>query len=80
MPKRDTAKGLRINIIIDQLNKKTPYGGVTVRELAERFEVTERTIYRDLKVIENDLVIPLVRQEDGQGFTDKIEIRLPAQS
>lgn len=67
MPKRDTAKGLRINIIIDQLNKKTPYGGVTVRELAEKFEVTERTIYRDLKVIENDLVVPLVRQEDGRG-------------
>ena len=73
MPRRDTSKGLRINIIIDQLNKKTPYGGVTVRELTEKFEVTERTIYRDLKIIENELVVPLVRQEDGRGLRIRLK-------
>nr|WP_152948245.1 transcriptional regulator [Desulfofundulus thermobenzoicus] len=53
-------------MIIDQLNKKTPYGGVTVKELAEKFEVSERQIYRDLNTIENHLRVPLVRHETGK--------------
>jgi proteasome accessory factor B len=64
--KKDATRGLRLNMIIDWLNKKTPYGGVTVKELAEKFEVSERQIYRDLNAIENYLRVPLVRQETGK--------------
>ena len=62
--KKDAAQMLRLNIIVDQLNRKTPYGGMTIKELAERTEVSERQIYRDLQLIENYLRVPLVRRED----------------
>ncbi|MGB9904657.1 MAG: helix-turn-helix transcriptional regulator [Desulfotomaculales bacterium] len=71
--KKDASRGLRLSMIIDQLNKKTPYGGVTVKELAEKFEVSERQIYRDLNAIENYLRVPLVRQ--GAGKTVHVRIK-----
>ena len=71
--KKDTSRGLRLNLIIDVLNKKTPYGGVTVKELAEKFEVSERQIYRDLNTIENDMRVPLLRQEGDGGVRVRIE-------
>ncbi|WP_243276645.1 hypothetical protein [Desulfallas sp. Bu1-1] len=46
-PKKDASRGLRLNMIIDHINKRTPYGGVTVKELADKYEVTERQIHRD---------------------------------
>ena len=46
--RRDATKLLRLNMIVEVLNRKTPYGGVTIAELAERFEVSERQIRRDL--------------------------------
>jgi len=72
--KKDTTRLLRLNMIIDQLNKKTPYGGVTVKELAEKFEVSERQIYRDISTIENTLRVPLVRQAGGRT----VRLRLKA--
>ena len=71
--KKDATRGLRINMIIDHLNKKTPYGGVTVKELAEKFEVSERQIYRDLNTIENCLCVPLVRQ--GSGGNTRLRLK-----
>lgn len=71
-PKKDASRGLRLNMIIDHINKRTPYGGVTVKELAEKYEVTERQIHRDLNTIQNDLKIPLVKREpviDGRKST-----------
>ncbi|MBM7855056.1 proteasome accessory factor B [Desulfohalotomaculum tongense] len=62
-PKKDVTKNLRINMIIDLINKKTPYGGVTKKELVEKFEVSEKTIERDLNAIENDFRVPLIRKE-----------------
>ncbi|MFZ5595995.1 MAG: helix-turn-helix transcriptional regulator [Bacillota bacterium] len=59
----DAGKILRLNKIMDILNKKSPYGGVTVSELRERCGVSERQIYRDLDCIENDLRVGLVRPE-----------------
>jgi len=61
--KNDATKGLRLNMILDLINKKTPYGGVTVRELMDKYEVAERQIYRDLSTIENDMRVPLVKKE-----------------
>ncbi|NLC06570.1 MAG: WYL domain-containing protein [Syntrophomonadaceae bacterium] len=72
--KKDAAQMLRLNIIVDQLNRKTPYGGITIKELAERTEVSERQIYRDLQAIENDLRVPLVRRE-GNGKTIRVSLK-----
>ena len=71
--KNDAPRGLRLNMIIDWLNKKTPYGCVTVKELAEKFAVSERQIYRDLNAIENVLCVPLVRQETGKTVRVRME-------
>jgi Predicted transcriptional regulator len=60
-------------MIIDWLNKKTPYGGVTVKELAKKFDVSERQIYRDLNAIENYLRVPLIRQETGKTVRVRLE-------
>lgn len=62
-PKKDASRGLRLNMIIDYINKRTPYGGVTLKELADKYEVTERQIRRDLNAIQNDLRVPLIKKE-----------------
>lgn len=66
-PKKDASKGLRLNMIVDYINKKTPYGGVTVKELAKRYKVTERQIHRDLNTIQNDFRVPLIKNERFLG-------------
>ncbi|OAT81058.1 helix-turn-helix transcriptional regulator [Desulfotomaculum copahuensis] len=79
--KKDATRGLRLNKIIDRLNKKTPYGGVTVKELAEMHEVSTRQIYRDLNAIENGLHVPLVRKQNGRTMQVCLEAGyLPALS
>lgn len=62
-PKKDVARGLRLNMIIDHINKRTPYGGVTVKELADKYEVSERQIHRDLNAIQNYLNVPLIKRD-----------------
>ncbi|MDD2421599.1 MAG: WYL domain-containing protein [Heliobacteriaceae bacterium] len=59
----DTTKALRIARLLDLLNRKSPYGGVSCREMAAACEVSTRSIHRYLHQIENDLRIPLVRPE-----------------
>lgn len=65
MPKTgsDNTRVLRLNIILEMLNKKSPYGGVTIAQLKERCGVSERQIYRDLDHLENELRVGLVRPE-----------------
>lgn len=63
MPGSDTTKALIIAKVIDLLNKKSPYGGVTLKELAGACEVTTRSILRYLDQIENDLNVCIVRPE-----------------
>ena len=43
-PRSDSTRVLRLNIILDILNKKSPYGGVSIAELKERCGVSERQI------------------------------------
>ncbi|AEF93542.1 transcriptional regulator-like protein [Desulfotomaculum nigrificans CO-1-SRB] len=62
-PKKDATRGLRLNMMIDLINKKTPYGGVTVKELMDKFEVSERQIHRDLNTIVNEMRVPLIKHE-----------------
>lgn len=40
--------------------------GITAKELADRYEITERTVYRDLELL--DHVAPIVRGEYGRGY------------
>lgn len=61
--KKDTSRVLRLNMLLDYLNNRTPHGGVTVRELAQRYGVTERQIHRDLSAIQNEFNRPLVKNE-----------------
>lgn len=58
--KKDASRGLRLNMVLDDLNKRTPYGGVTVKELAVKYGVTERQVHRDLNTIQNEFKKPLV--------------------
>ena len=62
-PKKDATRGLRLNMMLDLINKKTPYGGVTLKELMDNFEVSDRQIHRDLNTIMNDMRVPLVKHE-----------------
>jgi len=60
---KDTTKALRIARVIEILNKKSPYGGATLKEMANACGVSTRSILRYLDHIENDMNIPLVRPE-----------------
>lgn len=61
--KKDATRGLRINMIIDYINKRTPYGGVSIHELAEKYGVSERQIRRDLKTIQDNMGYALIKKE-----------------
>jgi proteasome accessory factor B len=63
LAEHDTTKALRIAKVIELLNMKSPYGGVTVREMAEACEVTTRSILRYLEQIENEMGTLIVRPE-----------------
>lgn len=55
-------------MIINQLNKKSPYGDVTVNKLAEKFNVNERQFRLDLGAVENDLRVPLIRRRPAKRW------------
>jgi len=59
----DNTKALRIAKVIELLNKRSPYGGMTLAGLAEACGVTPRSILRYLEQIEDDMGIPLLRPE-----------------
>lgn len=63
MADHDTTKALRIAKLLDLLNKRSPYGGISIKEMAEDLEVSTRSIHRYLDHIENDLNKPIVRPE-----------------
>lgn len=72
--KSDINRAARLSMIIDRLNKRSPYGGCTVKELQEAFNVTERTIRRDLKTLENEMGIVLVRDsKPGRSTRYKLD-------
>jgi len=63
MSNADNTKALRIAKVIELLNKRSPYGGMTLSELAAACGVTTRSILRYLEQIEDDMGIPLLRPE-----------------
>ncbi len=63
MAGHDTTKALRIAKLLDLLNNRSPYGGISSREMAEALGVSIRSIHRYLDHIENDLNKPIIRPE-----------------
>jgi predicted DNA-binding transcriptional regulator YafY len=49
--------------------------GYTIKELADRFEVNVRTIYRDIRVLEEDLKVPVF--SDGKRWKLDVKRALP---
>jgi proteasome accessory factor B len=60
-------KSTRLAKLINVLNQRTPFGGATLGELAEKLDVTERTVYRDLCDLEQELNIRIVRPDRNMG-------------
>lgn len=56
-------KNFRLNFIVDYINRQTPYGGVTVKELMKKFGVSDSQIHRDLKTIGEKMGYPLLRKK-----------------
>ncbi|MGI6450483.1 MAG: helix-turn-helix transcriptional regulator [Desulfitobacteriia bacterium] len=65
----------RLTKVIDLLNKATPHGGMTIEELTARLEVSERTVYRDLVQLEEELGIALVRPEREAGKAGRYSLK-----
>jgi predicted DNA-binding transcriptional regulator YafY len=59
-----TERLIRLIRIITLIQSKP---GILARELAERCETTERTIYRDLELL--SVMIPITNQGHGKGYT-----------
>jgi predicted DNA-binding transcriptional regulator YafY len=65
----------RLTSILIQLQSKRL---TTAREIAERFEVTNRTIYRDIQTLR--LAGVPIGEEEGMGKTFSIELYLEVRS
>lgn len=68
----DTKRLTRITAILTQLQSKRI---VTASKLAEKFGVSKRTIYRDIKSLEN-AGVPVIA-EDGKGYTIMDGYKIP---
>ncbi|RZF62655.1 helix-turn-helix transcriptional regulator [Sphingobacterium corticibacterium] len=72
MNDNDTKRISRLTAILTQLQTKRL---LTSSELADRFSVSKRTIYRDIRALEQ-AGVPIVT-EDGRGYTLMEHYRLP---
>jgi predicted DNA-binding transcriptional regulator YafY len=68
----DTKRITRLTAILTQLQSKR---FVTAYKLAEKFGVSNRTIYRDIKTLEN-AGVPIFTK-DGKGFSIMDDYRIP---
>lgn len=72
MKENDTNRLSRLTAILTQLQTKRL---LTARLLADKFGVSVRTIYRDIKSLEQ-AVVPII-SEDGRGYSLMEGYRLP---
>ena len=63
MKRGDISKAVRLSMVLDLLNTKTPYGGVTIKELCGRYGVGEKSIRRYLETLENEMGVGVIREE-----------------
>jgi predicted DNA-binding transcriptional regulator YafY len=68
----DTKRLTRLTAILTQLQSKRV---VTAKKLADKFGVSNRTIYRDIKTLEN-AGVPIITEE-GKGYSIMEGYRLP---
>jgi predicted DNA-binding transcriptional regulator YafY len=68
----DTKRLTRLTAILTQLQSKRV---VTANKLADKFGVSYRTIYRDIKTLEN-AGVPIIN-DDGKGFSIMEGYRIP---
>ena len=72
MTAKDTKRLTRLTSILIQLQSKRL---LTANELAEKFEISKRTIYRDIRTLEQAGVPVLT--EEGKGYTLMEGYRIP---
>ena len=72
MTDKDTKRLTRLTSILIQLQSKKL---LTANELAEKFEISKRTIYRDIRTLEQAGVPVLT--EEGKGYTLMEGYRIP---
>lgn len=72
MTDKDTKRLTRLTSILIQLQSKRL---LTANELAEKFEISKRTIYRDIRTLEQAGVPVLT--EEGKGYTLMKGYRIP---
>ncbi|MBL7950389.1 MAG: YafY family transcriptional regulator [Flavobacteriales bacterium] len=72
MPRADIKRLSRLTAILTRLQTKRL---VTAAELAQRFTVSERTIYRDIRALE-EAGVPVITEE-GKGYLLMDHYRLP---
>ncbi len=68
----DTKRLTRLTAILTQLQSKRV---LTAKKLADKFEVSNRTIYRDIKTLEN-AGVPVITEE-GKGYSIMEGYRIP---
>ena len=75
-------KAVRISKTLDIMNHKTPTGGVTVKELADRFGVSDKTVKRDIDDMEKLMDIEIFRSEQSGKATRYLlkRVYLPSMS
>jgi predicted DNA-binding transcriptional regulator YafY len=66
MPGRSAGKIDRLIKLLYYLSLKSPGGGATLAELADKCGVSERQVYRDIGVIESSDTVKMVRPERGK--------------
>lgn len=72
---RDIGKSARLAKLAELLNQTTPSGGVTIRELTGKLQVTERTVYRDLCTLETEMGMGLVRPAEDPDSRGRYKLR-----
>lgn len=72
MKDKDTKRLSRLTAILTQLQTKRL---LTANELAEKFSISKRTVYRDIKALEQ-ADVPILT-EDGKGYTLMEGYRIP---
>ena len=74
MAGRSAGKIDRLIQLLYYLSLKSPGGGATLAELAEKCGVCERQVYRDLEVIENSDTVKLDKPGRGQKVTGRYRL------
>lgn len=68
---KELSKSARLAKLIYLLNNTTPHGGMTLEEMAKKLGVSERTVFRDLTHLEQEMQVVIIRPEREAGKKGK---------